>query len=360
MAKRRREGRWVLKDDRLFSLEVCLIGGPVTEEFADKNPVVSRTIQIRGDQTLEDLHHILFEAFDREDEHMYEFQVGGKGPMDPKTRRYVLPMALEDVFSDKKPAGDVAHTLIGSIGLKVGDAFGYWFDFGDDWWHQINVVSIEDVAPSGSYPRVTKRVGESPPQYVDWDEEDENGGTDPSDNGIPDLLADVPDTYAARCTELVALTDAFCNAHLDSEYRELCREMAVEICQKASPGLKGRSTSWAAGIVCALGWVNFLTDPSQTPHLTSAQLAQGFGVSVATMQAKARLIRKELDLMQLDPDWCLPSKLGDNPLVWMLEVNGLLVDIRMAPREAQVVAYEKGLIPYIPADRPEALNNHDQ
>jgi len=35
----------------------------------------------------------------------------------------------------------------------------------------------------------------------------------------------------------------------------------------------------------------------------------------------------------------------------MLTVNGFIMDIRNAPREAQVVAYERGLIPYIPADR---------
>ena len=35
----------------------------------------------------------------------------------------------------------------------------------------------------------------------------------------------------------------------------------------------------------------------------------------------------------------------------LLEVNGLITDIRSCPREAQVVAFEKGLIPYIPADR---------
>jgi hypothetical protein len=29
----------------------------------------------------------------------------------------------------------------------------------------------------------------------------------------------------------------------------------------------------------------------------------------------------------------------------------MLVDIRSMPREAQVVAYEQGLIPWIPADR---------
>ena len=35
----------------------------------------------------------------------------------------------------------------------------------------------------------------------------------------------------------------------------------------------------------------------------------------------------------------------------MAEVNGLLVDVREMPREVQVIAYEKGMIPYIPADQ---------
>ena len=39
-----------------------------------------------------------------------------------------------------------------------------------------------------------------------------------------------------------------------------------------------------------------------------------------------------------------------NPLVWMAEVNGLLVDLRDMPREVQEIAFEDGLIPYIPAD----------
>jgi hypothetical protein len=165
-------GRWVRRDDRLFTLEVCLIGGPVTERFARRNKVVARTIQIRGDQTLEDLHYAIFDAFEREDEHMYEFQFGGNRPMDPKAKRYVLPMAMEDSFGEEKPAGTV-DAAVGSLGLEKGDAFGYWFDFGDDWWHQVSVVDIAEEAGSGQYPRTTERVGESPPQYVDWDEEDE-------------------------------------------------------------------------------------------------------------------------------------------------------------------------------------------
>jgi hypothetical protein len=169
MAQPNRPARtWVPKDDRLFTLDVFIISGPMATRYLKKNRIISRTVQIRGDQTLEELHDVIFDAFNRFDPHMYEFQIGGKGPMDPKARRYVLPGALEEpIPGPRKPAGDVAHTTVGSLGLKVGDAFGYWFDFGDDWWHQISVVTIAGKAPRGKYPKVIKRAGASPPQYMD-------------------------------------------------------------------------------------------------------------------------------------------------------------------------------------------------
>ena len=37
----------------------------------------------------------------------------------------------------------------------------------------------------------------------------------------------------------------------------------------------------------------------------------------------------------------------------MAEVNGLLVDLRDMPRDVQEIAFAKGLIPYIPADRKD-------
>jgi hypothetical protein len=158
---------------QLYTVEVYILSGPISERFAKKNKVISRTIQLRGDQTLANLHQAIFEAFDREEEHMYEFQIGGKGPMDPKARRYVLPVSMNDLISDSLAAGDVKRTTIGSLGLKIGEAFGYWFDFGDDWWHQINVEAIEEKVGRGKFPKVIKRIGKSPPQYVDWDEENE-------------------------------------------------------------------------------------------------------------------------------------------------------------------------------------------
>jgi hypothetical protein len=46
--------------------------------------------------------------------------------------------------------------------------FGYWFDFGDDWWHQVQVLSIADDSPKKKYPCITKKVGASPPQYANF------------------------------------------------------------------------------------------------------------------------------------------------------------------------------------------------
>ncbi len=147
------------QNTKLYTLEVFLINGPISEEFIEQNPVISRTIDIRGDQTFEDLHDAIFDAFEREDEHMYEFQVGGKGPQDPNAKRYV-----SDSFDDDA-TGHASETTIDSAGLQKEEPFGYWFDFGDDWWHQITVLAIKGEVPKGGYPKVTKRVGDSPPQY---------------------------------------------------------------------------------------------------------------------------------------------------------------------------------------------------
>jgi hypothetical protein len=152
----------------VYVLEVALFSGPVTDEFVEENPCVIRTIEIRGDQTLADLHKIIFVAFDREEEHLYEFQLKGSAPDDPKAHRYPLMSATEGNLDRRKPAGDVATTQIGALGLVVEEVFGYWFDFGDDWWHQVGVLAITQPQPKGKYPRITQRKGASPPQYADF------------------------------------------------------------------------------------------------------------------------------------------------------------------------------------------------
>jgi len=63
-----------------------------------------------------------------------------------------------------------------------------------------------------------------------------------------------------------------------------------------------------------------------------SELCEKIGVSQGNASAKSREIWARLGLIQMDPDWCLPSMLEENPLVWIVEVNGLPVDVRMMPR----------------------------
>jgi hypothetical protein len=165
----------------------------------------------------------------------------------------------------------------------------------------------------------------------------------------------VPTAMQATYESIVRLTDEVARQHLNAEYAQLLRYATAALCRKRpSPVTKGHLNTWACGIAYAIGAVNFLFDKSQTPHMSAAELCHAFGVSPSAGSAKAQVVKAALGLFQLHPEWCLPSKLKSNPLVWMLSVNGLMVDIRSMPREVQEIAYRKGLIPYIPADQANA------
>jgi hypothetical protein len=148
------------KPAALYVLTAYLSGGPISPKFANK--ITSRTIEIRGDQTLEDLHLAIFQAYDRWVEHLYEFQLG-KRPFDSAGPNY----GITDPDSEQRETRDASTTTLDSLGLKPERAFGYWFDFGDDWYHQVQVDRIEQAIPTVTYPRVIKRIGKSPPQYGD-------------------------------------------------------------------------------------------------------------------------------------------------------------------------------------------------
>jgi hypothetical protein len=165
----------------------------------------------------------------------------------------------------------------------------------------------------------------------------------------------VPKAMQEKYNAIVELTNNFSKERLDEEYAQLIRYAVAALCRKRpSPLEKGKANSWACGIVHAIGMVNFVFDNSQTPYISASNLYQAFGIGQSTGQSKSKVIRDVLGMDQLDPDWTLPSRLDNNPMVWMLSVNGVIVDIRSMPREAQEMAFEKGLIPYIP-DNSESI-----
>jgi len=159
----------------------------------------------------------------------------------------------------------------------------------------------------------------------------------------------VPKTMQPLFDTVSVFIDQFCRTHLNEEYSMVSRERAAALCRKRpSPLAKGKPEQWACACVYAIGSANFLNDKSQAPHMPSDKLCELFGVGKSTATTKVRSIKQLMGIGPLDPRWTLPSRLEDNPLVWMLTVNGFAVDIRKMPMELQEEAFERGLIPFIP------------
>jgi hypothetical protein len=164
----------------------------------------------------------------------------------------------------------------------------------------------------------------------------------------------VPSTMRAYVEEVVAVTDTVCIEHLDQEYANLCRVVVGRLGRKRpSPLLRGDLRIWAAGVVYAVAQLNFLFDPAQSPHATADQLSEWLGVKKTTMGNKGRLIGDTLKLSMFDTELQRREMVDANPLTWLLEVDGLLVDIRTAPVALQTKAFELGLIPYVPGSADE-------
>ena len=159
----------------------------------------------------------------------------------------------------------------------------------------------------------------------------------------------VPKALRLVADEIVAITDAVCRAVLDEEYADLTRRAVAKLARKRPSPTAGRRATWAAGVVYALGEANFVFDPASEPYVTADELSEAFGVAKSTMGSKARQVRDLLRISPFSPEFQRADVAAQNPLMWIIEVNGLAVDARHVPVDIQVEAFERGFIPYVPA-----------
>src|SRR5262245_6304597 len=119
---------------------------------------------------------------------------------------------------------------------------------------------------------------------------------------MDELLNRVPTQLHPRFREIVALLDQYCETHMNAEYRNLCREAAVAACRAKVPVDSGQAAGWAAGVVSAVGFANFLGSDHDRPfHTPPDEMAKRLGVSLATMNNKSKAIRDALDIGRADP-----------------------------------------------------------
>ena len=114
---------------------------------AGKGREVYRNIEICGDETLDRLCQIILEAFDFDDDHLYEFCMDNR-------------MYSENSYQSDPEEDDAATDIaLDKLKLNKGQKFSLHYDFGDDWMFTITIHKINEVEESFE-PRIVKSKGQ--------------------------------------------------------------------------------------------------------------------------------------------------------------------------------------------------------
>jgi len=178
----------------VYRFRVLLLPNPPLE--FEPETEVWRDLEIDGSATLRDLHNAIFDAFEREDTHAYEFLTRDEHGI--AIQSYVHPQMysgdeswppmsddqverfLEHAIPDNEPEeakekfrklrqnppeeGNAAETTIDDLDLDQAQSLFYEFDFGDGWEHHIDIKEIREESLD-DLSLLVDTQGEAPPQY---------------------------------------------------------------------------------------------------------------------------------------------------------------------------------------------------
>jgi len=137
---------------------------------------VRRTIAIRAEETLVDLHDALQAAFAWDGQRPFAFWLSGRF-WAREGVEYVHPLGLKGKSlqgSHSAIAGlrrRSAARPLERLGLIDGQRIAYVFDFHREWRVRLTLRKIA-ADDGGHYPRVLESVGDAPPQYLALGEQD--------------------------------------------------------------------------------------------------------------------------------------------------------------------------------------------
>jgi hypothetical protein len=131
---------------------------------------IYRDIEISGDASLYKLAEVINNVFGFDFDHAFGFYDNKKNPYKSKE--------FYELFKDMGEG-----SLPGSQSVKkskVADAFDrngknmvFLFDYGDEWLFEVKRTEMRDKAAPKAFWKLLKSVGDAPPQYPDYEEEDD-------------------------------------------------------------------------------------------------------------------------------------------------------------------------------------------
>ncbi|MGH2898045.1 MAG: IS1096 element passenger TnpR family protein [Solirubrobacteraceae bacterium] len=122
---------------------------------------VRRTITVRDDLTLVDLHYALQSAYGWDDDHLYSFWLDGAF-WASEEEHYTHPRHAASF----DPPGKTACARLDELALDVGRRVAYVFDFAREWRVELELLEIR-AGGERAVTRCVERVGAAPPQYED-------------------------------------------------------------------------------------------------------------------------------------------------------------------------------------------------
>lgn len=117
-------------------------------------------------------------------------------------------------------------------------------------------------------------------------------------------MQELSNVLAGKYNEIIEKIISFSNEYLNDEYKNICIEATKALFLNNEEHVKkGKSFSWAAGIVHAIGNLNNLFDAKNEPYIKALDLYKEFGVSSSTGSSKSKEVRNLLGLDENIKKW---------------------------------------------------------
>lgn len=122
-------------------------------------------------------------------------------------------------------------------------------------------------------------------------------------------MQELSNVIASKYEEIVDKIKSFSSEYLNEEYENICVKAAETLCLNNEDKLrKGKSFSWAVGIVHAIGTINDLFDSKEEPYIKATDLYKEFGISSSTGASKSKEVKTLLDLSKENKKWMISGK----------------------------------------------------
>ncbi len=123
----------------------------VRVRLLDVKPSVWRRLEVPLNTTFAKFHRVLQAALGWDNTHLHLFRVNGRE----------IGMPVRDGLG--VPCEDERRVRLADV-ARPKCKIVYWYDFGDDWMHEITIETIAAAAPSEHYPRLTGGANSVPPE----------------------------------------------------------------------------------------------------------------------------------------------------------------------------------------------------